>query len=93
MKSLQPIACSIQEIIKEACVIGGVLLLSLPALNDCVFVRLTVAPFVAGIKSLQGATRSGYLGWGGRQNIAEQCSLVLMCLNTGLLFPCPPNAH
>lgn len=66
MKSLQLIACSFHGIIKGACVMEGLLpLLSLPlsALTDCVFVRLTVAPFVSGIKSLQGATRSDWESW------------------------------
>lgn len=62
MKSLQPIVL-FQEIIKGACGGGGLFFPS--ALTDCVFVRLTVAPFAAGINRLQGATRSDWESWGG----------------------------
>lgn len=78
MKSLQLIACSFHRIIKGAGVIEGVLPLLAPplslspsALTDCVFVRLTVAPFVSGIKSLRGATRSDWESWGKKKRKKE----------------------
>lgn len=51
--------------------------LSASALTDCVFVRLTVAPFVSGIKSLQGATRSDWESWGKKEDKTTVSSAAL----------------
>lgn len=73
-------------------------------LSDFVFVSLAVAPFVAGIKSLQGVTRSDWESWGKgggekkKRKVKKKkkadigcCSVVLMCLNMGLIFM--PSKH
>lgn len=62
-------------------------------LTDCLFVSLAVTQFVAGIKACREAQDLiGNLGEVERKCVVF-CSVVLMCLNTGLSFPCPQSTY